>query len=185
MAKASVISLLSLFICIFSSLSFAYASASAPAPAPAPSSNQQMRFEVLGHVYCDTCRVEFETSISEPIPGATVRLECRNRTDDKITYQSPETTAGDKGNYKIQVTGDYEESDCDVMLVKSPRADCNDPTEEWRKARVVLTTLDGVSGEIRFANNLGFKKKEALPECTKVLTEMGYFELQKELGSEA
>ncbi|KAE8653837.1 Alg9-like mannosyltransferase family isoform 1 [Hibiscus syriacus] len=71
------------------------------------------------------------------------------------------------------------------MLVKSPRADCSDPTEEWRKARVVLTTLDGISGDIRFTNNLGFKIKEALPQCKQVLTEMGYFELRDELGNEA
>ncbi|KAK8579279.1 hypothetical protein V6N13_142492 [Hibiscus sabdariffa] len=143
------------------------------------------KFMVVGHVYCDTCRVEFETKISQPIIGAIVKLECRNRTDESLTYESPEITTGSLGAYIIEVKGDYQDSDCEVGLVKSPRADCNDLTEDWRKARVVLTSLDGVSGNIRYANNIGFKKKVALPECTKVLTEMGYYELRDELGSEA
>ncbi|KAK8712273.1 hypothetical protein V6N13_147513 [Hibiscus sabdariffa] len=142
-------------------------------------------FTVVGHVYCDTCRVEFETKLSEPISGATVKLECNNRTDDTSTYQSPEITTGAKGEFRIHVTGDYEDSDCDVILMKSPREDCNEPTESWRKARVVITTKDGVTGNIRYANNLGFKRKEALPECKQVLTEMGYYELKNELGKEA
>ncbi|MBA0746720.1 hypothetical protein Gogos_009214 [Gossypium gossypioides] len=174
MTKASLIILVSLAICILSSLNLAYGAAS-----------DQNKFTVVGLVYCDTCRVEFQTSISEPISGATVKLECRNRTTEKFTFQSPEITTDARGSYKIEVTGDYEDSDCDVNLVKSPRADCNDPTEAWRKARVELTALDGVTGPIRFANNLGFKKKEALPGCKKVLTDMGYYELKDELGSEA
>ncbi|KAA3453097.1 anther-specific protein LAT52-like [Gossypium australe] len=173
MAKAYLIILVSLAICILSSLNFAYGATA-----------DQNKFTVVGLVYCDTCRVEFQTSISEPISGATVKLECKNRTTEKITFQSPEITTDNLGNYKIEVTGDYEDSDCDVNLVKSPRADCKDPTEAWRKARVELTSLDGVTGQFRFANNLGFKKKEALPDCKKVLTDMGYYELKDELGSE-
>ncbi|KAG4149558.1 hypothetical protein ERO13_D05G341650v2 [Gossypium hirsutum] len=117
MAKASLIILVSLAICMSSSLSLVNGAAS-----------DANKFTVLGHVYCDTCRVEFETSLSEPLPGAAVKLECKNRTDEKITFQSPEITTDNLGDYKIEVTGDYEDSDCDVTLVKSPRADCNDPT---------------------------------------------------------
>ncbi|GMJ13845.1 hypothetical protein like AT4G08685 [Hibiscus trionum] len=175
MAKSIIIALVSLAICVSSSLSFAHAKAAA-----GPS-----KFTVVGHVYCDTCRVEFETKISQPISGAVVKLECRNRTDGAVTYKSPEVTTSAKGEYSIVVEGDYEDSDCDVMLVKSSKPDCSDPTEGWRKARVVLTSLDGISGDVRFANNLGFKRKEAIPECKQVLTEMGYFELQEELGHEA
>ncbi|KAK8579274.1 hypothetical protein V6N13_142488 [Hibiscus sabdariffa] len=171
MAKTSLIALVSLAVCI---------SSAHAAVAPGPT-----KFKVEGRVYCDTCRVEFETKLSQPISGAVVNLECRNRTDGAVTYKSPEVTTSKEGGYSIDVEGDYEDSDCDVTLVKSPRADCSDPTEDWRKARVVLTALDGISGNVRYANNLGFKKKEALPECKKVLTEMGYYELKEELGHEA
>lgn len=114
--------------------------------------------------------------------GAVVKLQCRNRTDESITYQSLEELTDAEGNYEIKVEGDYGESDCEVGLVSSPKADCHDPAEEWRKARVVLTALDGIRGDFRFANNLGFKKKNALPECEKVLREMGYYKLLEEAG---
>ncbi|GMI63594.1 hypothetical protein like AT4G08685 [Hibiscus trionum] len=174
MTKASELSLLLFALCISSSLIFAYGKG-----APKPG-----KFFVVGRVYCDTCRVEFETKLSEPITGATVVLECRNRTTGSLTYRSVYMLTDKNGYYKIQVEGDYRDSDCDVSLVKSPRSDCSDPTEVWRKARVVLTTADGVSSDIRFANNLGFKRKEALPQCKQVLTEMGYYELKDELGKE-
>ncbi|KAK8647825.1 hypothetical protein V6N13_121552 [Hibiscus sabdariffa] len=172
MAKASEIALLYFALCVSSSLSFAYGKG-----APKPG-----KFVVIGRVYCDTCRVEFETKLSEPISGATVVLECRNRTTGSYTYRSLNLLTDKDGYYKIQVEGEFGDSDCDVSLVKSPRPDCSEPTEVWRKARVVLSAEDGISSDIRFANNLGFKKKEALPECKKILTEMGYYELKDELG---
>ncbi|KAL4280707.1 hypothetical protein GQ457_03G024470 [Hibiscus cannabinus] len=172
MARASVIAILFFAVCISSSLSLGYGAA------------KPRKFIIEGRVYCDTCRVEFETKLSESISGAVVKLECRNRTNGSYTYRSQDMTDGN-GNYKIEVEGDYGDSDCDVALVKSPRPDCNDPTQEWRKARVVLTALDGISGDLRFANNLGFKKKVALPGCKQVLTEMGYFEVKHELEDEA
>ncbi|KAK8676927.1 hypothetical protein V6N13_142486 [Hibiscus sabdariffa] len=172
MAKASVIAILFFAVCISSSLSLGNGA------------GKPRKFIIEGRVYCDTCRVEFETKLSESISGAIVELECRNRTNGSYTYRTQDMTDG-KGNYKIEVEGDYGDSDCDVALVKSPRPDCNDPTDEWRKARVVLTALDGISGDLRFANNLGFKKKVALPGCKQVLTEMGYFEVKHELEDEA
>ncbi|KAA3469124.1 anther-specific protein LAT52-like [Gossypium australe] len=134
-----------------------------------------MTFIVVGHVYCNICRVEFEITLSQGIDEAIVKLECRNRIDQSYTYQSKDIVADKRGNYEIEVTDDYEESDCDVIMVTSPRQDCNDPTKKWRKARVVLTTMEGVRGNVRFANRLGFKKRTSLPGCNKVLKEMGLF----------
>ncbi|TYI32361.1 hypothetical protein ES332_A04G055000v1 [Gossypium tomentosum] len=158
MANISIIALLCFIICVSSLLNYAYGAA-----------EENMQYMVVGHVYCDTCR-------------AVVKLECRNRMNEVITFQSPEIVANNHGDYHIIVEGDYEESDCDVALVRSPRVDCSDPTEAWRKTRVVLTTLDGLSGKLRFANNLGFKKDVALPQCTRILQEMGYYELSQEAG---
>ncbi|KAB2086629.1 hypothetical protein ERO13_A04G041300v2 [Gossypium hirsutum] len=169
MANIPIIAIFCFTIFVSSSLNFVYGA-------------ENMTYIVVGHVYCDTCRVEFETKLSEPIGGAVVKLECRNRTDNQLTFQSQEIVTDEHGDYHIAVEGDYEESDCDVALVRSPNPDCNDPSEIWRISRVVLTTLDGVSGELRFANNLGFKKKVALPQCTQVLQEIGYYELNQEAG---
>ncbi|MBA0746722.1 hypothetical protein Gogos_009216 [Gossypium gossypioides] len=169
MANIPIIALFCFTIFVSSSLNFVYGA-------------ENMTYVVVGHVYCDTCRVEFETKLSEPIAGAVVKLECRNRTDNHLTFQSQEIVTDERGDYHIVVEGDYEESDCDIALVRSPNPDCSDPSEMWRISRVVLTTLDGVSGELRFANNLGFKKDKALPQCTRILQEMGYYELSQESG---
>ncbi|GMI63591.1 hypothetical protein like AT4G18596 [Hibiscus trionum] len=168
MAKVSQFALVSLAICLSSLLGLAVAA--------------EEKFIVEGKVYCDTCRVEFETKISQPIKGALVNLECRNRTDIRTITLTKDVVTDKAGAYKIAVEGDHEEEICDVSLVKSPRADCNDPTEAWRKSRVVLTTKDGVDGPQRYANNLGFKRKQALPECVQVLKEIGYYEVEEEEG---
>ncbi|GMJ13840.1 hypothetical protein like AT1G29140 [Hibiscus trionum] len=168
MAKVWQTALVSLTICLSSLLCLVEAT--------------QDKFIVEGKVYCDTCRVEFETKLSEPIKGAFVNLECRNRTDGKSISHTQDVVTDETGVYKIEVEGDHEEEICEVSLIKSPRDDCNDPTELWRKSRVVLTSSDGVNGPHRFANNLGFMKRELLPECTQVLTEMGYYELEEEVG---
>ncbi|KAE8723479.1 Alg9-like mannosyltransferase family isoform 1 [Hibiscus syriacus] len=168
MAKVSQIALFSLAICLSSVLDSVSAA--------------QVKFIVEGKVYCDTCRVEFETRISEPLKGALVNLECRNRTNGTVTTITKDVLTDDAGAYKIEVEGDHAEEICEVSLVKSPRDDCRDPTEAWRKSRVVMTSKDGIEGIQRFANNLGFKKREPLSECTEVLKEMGYYELQGEEG---
>ncbi|KAB2032423.1 hypothetical protein ES319_D05G372400v1 [Gossypium barbadense] len=63
MANISIIALLCFTICVSSSLNYSYGAA-----------EENMQYMVVGHVYCDTCRVEFETKLSEPISGAVVKL---------------------------------------------------------------------------------------------------------------
>ncbi|KAK8579281.1 hypothetical protein V6N13_142494 [Hibiscus sabdariffa] len=167
MAKVSQMVLLSLAICLSSLLCLV----------ATPD-----KFIVEGKVYCDTCRVEFETKLSQPIKGAFVNLQCRNRTDGRSISYTQDVVTDETGAYKIEVEGDHEDEICEVSLVKSPRNDCNDPTEAWRKSRVVLSSEDGVNGPQRFANNLGFMKKEPLPGCTQVLKELGYYEPEEEAG---
>ncbi|KAK8589014.1 hypothetical protein V6N13_087898 [Hibiscus sabdariffa] len=91
-------------------------------------------------------------------------------------FQTPEITTGAKGEFRIHAPGEYENSTCDVNLMKSPRQDCNERAESLSKSRVVLTTnnaaKEGVTSIIPCANNLGFKRKEALPECKQALPEL-------------
>ncbi|MFQ6627630.1 hypothetical protein Gotur_004838 [Gossypium turneri] len=162
MAKASQRALVSMAICLLSSLvGFAYAG------------SLDNKFVVLGKIYCDTCRVEFETKLSEPIPGAKVKLECRKQGDETVTY-SHEAETDANSVYKIPVEGNHEEQICEVSTVSSPRADCNEKMESFEKAQVELTSDDGLAEPSRKANNLGFKKKVAVPGCAQVLKEMGF-----------
>ncbi|KAK8660178.1 hypothetical protein V6N13_051112 [Hibiscus sabdariffa] len=158
MAKASVMTVAIMAICLWSLISFALAAD---------------KFNVVGKVYCDTCRVEFETKLSEPIPGAWVKLECRKVNDEVVTL-SREAVTNATGGYNIPVEGEHEEQICEVRVDKSPRADCNEKMEAWEKAQVQLSSQDGLAQPIRTANNLGFRKKEPLPGCAQLLKKMGF-----------
>ncbi|KAI9184920.1 hypothetical protein LWI28_002476 [Acer negundo] len=127
---------------------------------------------VEGKVYCDTCRVQFVTPISEYIAGATVTLLCRNRMTELVTVKIDAVT--DKsGNYTIKVDNDHADSICEVHLTHSPREDCNEVTAELNAARILLTNNVGIVDPVRYANALGFMKKEALKNCGEVLKGMG------------
>ncbi|XP_015899170.3 olee1-like protein [Ziziphus jujuba] len=135
-------------------------------------SDASEHFFVEGKVYCDTCRVQFVTRVSEYLPGAKVRLECRQRNDSTLTY-STEGETDKNGVYTLPVDGDHEEEICEVKALKSPREDCNEHFADYdQKARVVLTDKTGVTNIARYASPLGFMKKEALPVCAEVLKEL-------------
>ncbi|TXG60304.1 hypothetical protein EZV62_014877 [Acer yangbiense] len=128
---------------------------------------------VDGKVYCDTCRVKFETSLSEAVEGAGVKLICRDRVSEETKLEM-EAETDKSGNYKFEVEGDHAEEICEVHLIKSPREDCNEIVKGWNSARILLTTDVGVVDSIRQANALGFMKKEALENCAKVLQDLGF-----------
>ncbi|KAF5735011.1 putative Anther-specific protein LAT52 precursor [Tripterygium wilfordii] len=162
------------FSSLVSASARAPASTPARAPASAPVSNDILYVE--GRVYCDTCRVQFETKLTEYMEAASVRLQCRNRTSDKITYTFEELTDSN-GIYHIPVEGDHEEEICEVKLLKSSRDDCSERATRRLTGRVLITKNVGVATPIRYANSLGFMKKEPLPGCTQELQRMGFLPL--------
>ncbi|XP_022140139.1 olee1-like protein [Momordica charantia] len=161
MAKCGVIALS--FVCIFSLIiSFVYCG--------------EDRFFVEGKVYCDTCRAQFVTRVSEYMKGAQVKLECRNLESESLTYSNHATT-DETGTYRLLVDGDHEEEACEVSLVKSSRADCDEMDKgafAKPSAMVGLTQNNGLSKPVREASPLGFLKKTPLPECSEVLRELGF-----------
>lgn len=105
-----------------------------------------------------------------------MHLECKNRTDERIVY-SKDAVSDKLGMYSIPVEGDHEDELCEVSLMGSPRKNCNEMTESWRKARVMLTRRDGVTELTRQTSNLGFKIKPEEVDtkaCVKVLEELGF-----------
>ena len=107
---------------------------------------------------------------------AEVRLECRKRADGEVTY-SIDGVTDKKGVYSLRVEGDHEEEICEVRAIKSTRSDCVDPMAGYEKARITLTKKNGLTSLARYANSLGFMKKEALPNCIEVLNELGFVPL--------
>ncbi|CAM8903734.1 unnamed protein product [Rhodiola kirilowii] len=133
---------------------------------------------VEGKVYCDTCRVGFETKLTEYLANAKVILECRQRETGEMTYAEEGVTDA-SGTYRIEVGGDHEEEICEVRLVKSPREDCKD-IAAWDKARVALTKHNGAITPMRFANSIGFTKKVPVEGCEHALEELGFIDYYNE-----
>ncbi|PRQ29149.1 putative pollen allergen Ole e 1 family [Rosa chinensis] len=161
MAKSSIIILASA-LCFLSFINNAY-------------SEDKTTLQVEGVVFCDSCRIQFITRISELIQGAKVKLECKDRESGSITY-SKEAETNEQGRYSIEVDSDHEEEDCEVVLVSSPNEDCNEINHDLHQqtsARISLTKHNGIAGPVRIPNPLGFMKKEAAPECPEVLKELG------------
>ncbi|OWM89388.1 olee1-like protein [Punica granatum] len=133
------------------------------------------RFFVEGKVYCDTCRTQFETRVSEYMEGAKVRLECRDREGGSLTYSVDGTTSAN-GTYHLPVDGEHEEEICEIVLVKSSMEGCDEVSQDTylrKSAKINLTSNNGISSPVRIANPLGFMKKDPLSECAEVLRELG------------
>ncbi|XP_071737734.1 pollen-specific protein C13-like [Rutidosis leptorrhynchoides] len=124
-------------------------------------------YVLQGRVYCDTCRAGFETSATTYIPGAKVRVECKNK-EQKVIFTSEGTTDA-TGTYYINVNEDHGDETCDVVLVSSPINGCKTADPGRDRARVALTSYNGIVSDQRFANNMGFMKDEIMSGCTTLL----------------
>ncbi|KDP32694.1 hypothetical protein JCGZ_11986 [Jatropha curcas] len=132
-------------------------------------------FEVEGRVYCDTCRAGFETPKTTYIAGAKVRLECKDRKSMELVY-SKEGTTDSTGTYKIYVDDDHADQLCDAVLVSSPKKDCRSPSSGRDRARVILTSYNGIASNKRFANAIGFEKDDIESGCTELLRQYQEYE---------
>nr|CAB3484385.1 unnamed protein product [Digitaria exilis] len=126
---------------------------------------------IQGRVYCDTCRAGFETNVTEYMKGAKVRLECKHFGTGKVE-QAIEGVTDESGTYKIELKGSHEEDICEVVLVESPRKDCDELEADRDRASVLLTRNVGICDNLRFANALGYFKDEPLPVCSALLKKL-------------
>ncbi|XP_030973468.1 protein DOWNSTREAM OF FLC-like [Quercus lobata] len=125
-------------------------------------------FNVIGRVYCDTCRCGFETPATNYIEGAKVRIECRDRKSLQVVY-SNEGVTDSTGTYNISVENDHQDEICESVLVSSPVADCKSADPGRSRATLVLTRYNGVINENLSANAMGFLKDQPLAGCTELL----------------
>ncbi|AQK84926.1 pollen allergen Phl p 11 precursor [Zea mays] len=126
-------------------------------------------FVVTGRVYCDNCRAGFETNVSHAIEGATVEMECRHFESQEV-HDKAEATTDAGGWYRMEISGDHQDEICEVLLLKSPEADCAEIERTRDRCRVPLTRNDGIrQSGIRYANPIAFFRKEPLSNCGELL----------------
>lgn len=149
-----------------------YSAMSPSAPAPAPPTPDGESFMVQGKVYCDPCRIQFPTKISYPVPNTKVILRCRER-ESGVETAKMEGTSDANGMYSLTATGDHEEEICEVRVTESPDGKCPEVMDDESSARVSLTDKNGVRGNTRMANPIGFMVKDIDPRCKEILAEIG------------
>lgn len=101
-----------------------------------------------------------------------MKLECTDRITRNVTY-SVEGVTDSNGHYKLTVSGNHEDSICEVTLTKSPEPDCSVAMAGLETARIVCTENSGMHDAVRYANPLGFMTPESVSGCKEVLDELG------------
>ncbi|KAI5328001.1 hypothetical protein L3X38_027397 [Prunus dulcis] len=164
MSTKSSTTVLAFAFCFLSLLSFAY------------SNTTDDKIYLTGLVYCDNCQLKSMTEMSKMIPGATVRLECREGGNIK---SSQEAETNQLGLYVFKLDKSKEPvDDCQVTLLHSPDPECKishevDPNNKSKTAPVAtrkLNLLEGDSVDViapghRVAYPLGLVVEKAHPEC--------------------
>ncbi|WVZ97081.1 hypothetical protein U9M48_042642 [Paspalum notatum var. saurae] len=158
----------SLIALLLATSAVAAVASGAPTPASAPGGHPPT-FTVTGRVYCDNCRAGFETNVSHNIAGAKVQMECRHFETQELHHKAEATTdAG--GWYRLEVQDDHQEEICEVMVIKSPEADCAEIERFRDRSRIPLTRNNGIEQRgIRYANPIAFFRKEPLKNCGEIL----------------
>ncbi|KAL9670106.1 hypothetical protein QQ045_007657 [Rhodiola kirilowii] len=120
-------------------------------------------------------RNQVKPKICKMLKDAKVRLECKNRTTNELTF-SEEATTDKSGTYRIPVDGDHEDDICEIIPVKSSDPDCSEISKSGfakEAARISLTSNNGIITPTRQANPLGFMPKQRLSQCGEVFKELG------------
>ncbi|KAK4440047.1 Pollen allergen Sal k [Sesamum alatum] len=138
--------------------------------------SEKPKFIVKGKVFCDICRANFVNKFSTLMPGAEVKLECKNEESGKVTYRLRGGVTNRKGEYRLVAEGDHEEEYCEVTLVKSGQRNCSeipiDGLGDKPAAEVTLTANNGFHDEFRHANPLYFTTKKRAPQCEELKKEL-------------
>ncbi|XP_027368379.1 protein DOWNSTREAM OF FLC-like [Abrus precatorius] len=125
-------------------------------------------FNVKGRVYCDPCRVGFETPATTYIAGAEVNLQCKDRITNEIVFNK-KAESDSSGSYSILVDEKQANQICDVRLVSNPLHDCKEATPGRDQSRIILNRFNGIATNERFVNNMGFMKTRVASGCAKIL----------------
>ncbi|MCL7050105.1 hypothetical protein MKW94_012775 [Papaver nudicaule] len=126
----------------------------------------QVRYLVIGYVYCDTCHLGCEHPLVTYIPGAIVKIECKDDKKFTINYSRQGVTDKD-GKFTIEVREDHKDDFCFAVLVSSPKANCKKIVPGLDRVTAILTNENGLqeTSPYRFVNSMGFEHDVRGPRC--------------------
>ncbi|CAB4309862.1 unnamed protein product [Prunus armeniaca] len=175
MSTKSSTTILAFAFCFLSLLSFVY------------SNNTDDKIYLSGLVYCDNCQLKSMTQISKMIPGAKVRLDCREGGNIKF---SREGETNPLGLYWFELEKSKEPlDDCQVTLLHSPDPECKishqvDPNNKSKTAPVATRKINLLEGDSvvsigpsqRVSYPLGLVVEKARPECEQFAKARKHFQ---------
>ncbi|MCL7041452.1 hypothetical protein MKW94_028632 [Papaver nudicaule] len=123
-------------------------------------------YQVTGRVYCDTCHLGCEHPLVTYIPGAIVKIECKDDNDYQINYSRQGVTDKD-GKFTIEVREDHKDDFCFAVLVSSPKTNCKKIVPGLDRVTAILTNDNGLqeTSPYRFVNSMGFEHDVRGPRC--------------------
>ncbi|MED6133737.1 hypothetical protein PIB30_030954 [Stylosanthes scabra] len=124
-------------------------------------------FSVMGKIYCDPCRVEFDTPDSRPLKVVMTYLECHKAdNENNITYRvSGETDV--HGFYDLPVSGDRVGEICTIRTDKSKHPKCAEPMKN-NPDKIIITKDDGVTTEKHYVRPIGFMTPDIERKCSEL-----------------
>lgn len=103
------------------------------------------------------------------VAGAKVKIQCTSRSTNEVTWTSQVVETDASGTYHIVVKDEHETETCNVLHVSSPVKSCSKIDEALNGARVTLFRNNGIVGDLRLANSVGFTADERLAVCDQVM----------------
>ncbi|MED6148688.1 hypothetical protein PIB30_055222 [Stylosanthes scabra] len=148
-------------------VAFCFSSASAAASTSESKFGFKNYFVVEGKIYCDPCRVEFETRLSRPLKVVMTHLECHKANNDKnITYRVA-TETDNNGYFFLTVNGERAGEICELRTDTSAHSQCNEPMKN-NSYKLVITKDDGVTTEKHYVRSIGFMTPDIHPKCLEI-----------------
>ena len=96
-------------------------------------------------------------------------MECRHFETQKL-HDKAEATTDAGGWYRMDIGDDHQEEICEAVLAKSSDPACAEVEEFRDRARVPLTSNNGIKQQgVRYANPIAFFRKEPLQNCGELL----------------
>ena len=101
--------------------------------------------------------------------GAKVKLDCRDRDNQKLVRYTAYGETNPAGEFEFEVSFDHGDDICKCSLISSPLPNCSKIEEGRESAEVFLTNNNGIISNHRHANNLGFVQDHQSAGCAQVM----------------
>ncbi|CAM9001800.1 unnamed protein product [Rhodiola kirilowii] len=110
-----------------------------------------------GRTYCDTCQAGFITPATTYIQGAKVKIQCTSRKTQQVTWTSEEVETDSREHTTSTSTRNTRTRPVMFSSSAATVSGCSEIDPALNRVRVTLFRNNGIVGNDRMANSMGFK----------------------------